>query len=159
MKVLLAEEDPLQRQFVREYLEIDPQFEVHEAKGIFHLLAMCESRLPGVCIVLLDMEMTRVDGVDLILKIRRTCPSLPILGMTDRRTELYQDARLRNSGAGLIPRPFSAFLLLRSIKAVLRSTAAMTAIQKGIRGKELFPRFGREGQLNRSKLGYGQNPV
>jgi DNA-binding response OmpR family regulator len=123
-RILLIEGDPLQRQLIREYLEIVGQYKVQESKGLFHLLSACESPLSGLSLVLLDMEWSRVDGVDLILEIRKRNPRLPILGMTDRQADLYGEPRLRGCSIGFIRKPFSPYHLHRSITATLKSHAA-----------------------------------
>lgn len=158
IRVMVAEEDEVQRLMIREYLEIVGPYDVLESQGLYHLLAACESALPGIGLVILDMEGSRVDGVDLVLEIRRRNPSLPILGMTDRQADLYKDTRLRGQSlVGLIPKPFSPHHLHRSIKAVLRA-----------HGERVFPgRPGRGGlrigsgvrvQLLSGHAGYAQNP-
>ena len=155
-RLLLAEEDLIQRLMIREYLEIFSQYEILEAHGIFHLLATCESSLSRIGIILLDMEWTRVDAVDLILEIRRRNPALPILGMTDRQADLYEDARLRGlSRVGFVPKPFSSNHLQRSIKAVL-SAARIHSIEKSL-DLEKSRRNGTLSVLERSS--YGQNPA
>lgn len=119
IRILLLEEDVIQRQIIREYLGMDPRLDVLVAKGAFHALALCESSLPGISLALLDMEYSKVDGVDLILSLRRANPRLVILGMTDRRPEMFSDSRLRRTRAGFISKPFSPFHLHRSIAALL----------------------------------------
>ncbi len=124
MRVLLVEEDPIQRLIVREYLEIGNRYTVLEVLSLHTILAICENPLPGLGLVLLDMEWSRVDTVDLILEIRRRNHLLPILGMSDCPSDLYGDSRLRGCPFGFIPKPFSPFQLNRSITATFRAHAA-----------------------------------
>lgn len=155
-RLLLAEEDPIQRLMIREYLELFPQYEVQEANGTFHILATCESSLSRIGLILLDMEWSRVDGVDLILEIRRRNPALPILGMTDRPADLYEDVRLRGmTRVGFVPKPFSSNHLQRSIKAVL-SAARMHSLEKTL-GRGTSRDKGTLSILERSS--YGHNPA
>ncbi len=118
--ILLFEDDPFQREVIREYLDMEGRYLVYEAKGIYHALAICECAHPSVDVVLLDMAMTRVDMVDLVLAIRDRRPDMAILGMTDCPADLYEEPRLRASRAGFIPKPFNPFRLDRSIQAVIR---------------------------------------
>lgn len=120
-QILLVEGDPLQRQLIREYLEIVGRYKVQESKELFHLLSVCESPLVDLSLVLIDMEWSRVDGVDLILEIRKRNPRIPILGMTDRQADLYGELRLRGFSIGFIRKPFSPYHLHRSISATLKS--------------------------------------
>ena len=106
-RVLLVEEDDLQRQMIREYLKFMGPYEVLEPGGPYHFLAFCENPMPGTLLVLLDMEWSRVDGVDYGSRIRKRNPILPILGMTDKQADLYCDPRLIGQPIiGLIPKPF-----------------------------------------------------
>lgn len=123
LNVLLIGDDLLLREVIREYLEMDGRYQVHEVSGVYHALALCESRWPLIDVVLIDMAMTRVDVVELILAIRDRRPDMAILGTTDRPSELYEEPRLRTSRAGFIPGPFSATRLRRCIQAVLKSEA------------------------------------
>ncbi len=122
-RILLVEEDPVQRLLIREYLETFGQYQVQESRGLFHLLSTCESPLSGLSLVLLDMEWSRADGVDLMVEIRKRNPRLPILGMTDRQADLYGDPRLWGYSNGFISKPFSPYHLHRSIAATLRAHA------------------------------------
>ncbi len=121
LRVLIVEGDPVQAQLLREYLEYVGPYEVLEVKGVHHLLATCESLLRWPAFLLLDMDWSRVDGVDLILEIRKRNSWLPILGMTDRQADLYSDRRLRGHSFGFIRKPFSPFHLHRSIRATLKA--------------------------------------
>ena len=123
-RILLVEGDPVQRLLIREYLEMGGRFKVQECKGPFHPLSNCESPLYDLSLILLDMEWSKADGVELILEIRKRNPRLPILGMTDRQADLYGEPRLRGSTIGFIRKPFSPFHLHRSISATLKAHAA-----------------------------------
>lgn len=158
IRVMVADEDEVQRLMIREYLEIVGPYDVLESQGPYHLLAACESALPGVGLVILDMEGARVDGVDLVLEIRQRNPTLPILGMTDRQADLYDDNRLRShSLIGLIPKPFSPYHLHRSIKAVLRARGESFPSGKPTWGGARIRSGARIHTLS-GHAGYAQNP-
>ena len=121
LHVLLIEDDPFQREIIREYLEIEGRYEVHEAKGVHHALAMCEYVRPRIDVVLIDMKITTLDMVELLLAIRERRPDMAILGVTDRPVDYYEEPRLRTSRAGFIPSLFTPHHLNRSIQAVIRA--------------------------------------
>lgn len=135
LRVIIVEGDPVQAQLLREYLEYVGPYEVQEVKGVNHLLAICESLLRWPAFLLLDMDWFRVDGVDLILEIRKHNSWLPILGMTDRQAELYDDRRLHGSSIGLIRKPFSPHQLHRSITATLKALSNL----KGFKVRQGIP--------------------
>ena len=103
-RILLVEGDPIQRMLLQEYLKSVTLYEVLEPKWVFDLLSASESPVCRLSLVLLDMKWHRVDGVELVLEIRKRNPRLPILGMTDRQTDLYDDRRLRGLFGRLNPK-------------------------------------------------------
>jgi DNA-binding NtrC family response regulator len=123
-RILLVEGDPIQRMLLQEYLESVTLYEVLKPKGVFELLSASESPVCRLSLVLLDMEWHRVDGVDLVLEIRKRNPRLPILGMTDRQADLYDDRRLRGLSVAFIRKPFSPYHLHRSISATIKAQSA-----------------------------------
>ena len=128
VRVLLFEEDPMERLLLREYLETS-RFQILETQGTPQAFS---TPLLGVSIVLLDMDGTQVDGVNLILDIRRRNPNVPILGMTDRQADLYNDPRLRGCSIAFIQKPFSVRRLHRSLAAALKKAhAARTLLRAG----------------------------
>ena len=119
--VLLIEDDPFQREIIREYLEAVTRYKILEAQGQCHILACCENPLYKVGIVLVDMDWPRAGRVDLVLEIRRRNPTLPILGMTDHSVHPSKDPRLWMSFIEFIPKPFAPHHLNRSVQAVLNA--------------------------------------
>lgn len=103
-----------------EYLEYVTGFQIVEPEGAFHLLSLCEYDRSCPDLILLDMEWPRLEGIPLSLEIWKRNPDVPVLGMTDRQTELYEDKRLRGRPIALIRKPFSPLQLHRSISAMLK---------------------------------------
>ena len=128
VRVLLLEADPMERLLLREYLETLPRFQIVETRGRSQAFS---TPLLGVSVVLLDMDGTQVDGVNLILDIRRRNPNVPILGMTDRQTAFYNDPRLRGCSIAFIQKPFSVRRLHRSLTATLKAHAARPLLRAG----------------------------
>ncbi|MEO7425744.1 MAG: response regulator [Fibrobacteria bacterium] len=122
-RILLVEGDPVQRMLLREYLEYVTGFNVVEPHGAFHVLSLCEYDRLCPDLILLDMEWAKAEGIPLCLEIWKRNPDVPVLGMTDRQTELYDDKRLHGHPIALIRKPFSPPQLHRSIAAMLRAKA------------------------------------
>ncbi len=113
-RILLAEEDIIQRLLIQEYVEIERRYEVLETDGIQPLLDLCGSRLSRGALILLDMRWSKAGEVDVILEIRKRNPKIPILGMTDHLPGFPEESRLRKLRIGLLHKPFSALRLHRS---------------------------------------------
>ena len=75
MKVLIADDHPLMLQGIRRALEASEDIEiVGEAHSGDELLALVERRSPDV--VLMDLRMPGLDGLDCITEIKRSWPAI-----------------------------------------------------------------------------------
>ncbi len=78
------------------------------------------SRRTGVDLVLLDLALPKLDGMEVLRRLRKTHPTLPVIIVTARGAE---DARVEGLTSGAddyIVKPFSVRELSARIKAVLR---------------------------------------
>ncbi|HKO58435.1 MAG TPA: response regulator transcription factor [Thermoanaerobaculia bacterium] len=76
-------------------------------------------------LLLLDLTLPRLDGIDLCRRVRMARPSLPILVLTARGSE---DEKVRGLEAGAddyVTKPFGARELLARVDALARRSAAM----------------------------------
>ena len=79
------------------------------------------SRRP-VSLALLDIKMPRMDGMELLQKIRSSS-SMPVIFLTSKDDELDEALGLRMGADDYITKPFSQRLLLERVRAVLRRAA------------------------------------
>lgn len=149
-RILLLEGESVQRLLLREYLEYVTGFQVMEPEGAFHLLSLCEYDRSCPDLILLDMEWPRVEGISLSLEIWKRNPDVPVLGMTDRQTELYDDERLRGHPVALIRKPFSPHQLHRSIGAMLKAKAIRAALREQEVRLQIRSRLQGVGTMNRA---------
>jgi two-component system response regulator ChvI len=70
-------------------------------------------------LVVLDIKMPRLDGLELLRRLRRRS-SLPVIFLTSRDQESDQLAGLREGADDYITKPFSLDLLIQRVRAVLR---------------------------------------
>ncbi len=70
-------------------------------------------------IVVLDIQMPRMDGMELLVQLRRK-GSLPVIFLTSRDDEVDEILGLRMGADDYICKPFSQRLLIARIRAVLR---------------------------------------
>jgi two-component system response regulator ChvI len=70
-------------------------------------------------LAVLDIKMPRMDGMELLTKIRETS-SLPVIFLTSKDDELDEALGLRMGADDYITKPFSQRLLLERVRAVLR---------------------------------------
>lgn len=122
-RIVVADDEEMVRDFVRRGLE-RAGHEVHTAHdGAAALEAV--RRLSGrVDMVLTDIRMPVMDGIQLALALAREWPDLPVLLMTG-----YADQRERASGleaiiAGILAKPFTLEDLGRAVEAALAAKSS-----------------------------------
>ena len=71
-------------------------------------------------IAVLDIKMPRMDGIELIQKLRGNNLTLPIIFLTSKDDEIDEVIGLRMGADDYIKKPFSQRLLIARIKALLR---------------------------------------
>ena len=72
-----------------------------------------------VNLVVLDIKMPRMDGLELLTKLRLKS-SLPVILLTSRDDEIDEIMGLRMGADDYIKKPFSQRLLMERVRAVLR---------------------------------------
>lgn len=115
-RILIADDEPRMRHFVRMNLELEG-FRVIEASDGLDAVRKVREELPDV--VVLDVEMPKLDGFEALAEIRRTSP-VPVIMLTVRADE---EDRIRGLDLGAddyVTKPFSARELVSRINAVLR---------------------------------------
>lgn len=76
----------------------------------------------GIDLVLLDLLLPKIDGLDVLKKIRAGRPHLPVIILTARGTEDDRVRGLQMGADDYVVKPFSARELLARVEAVLRRT-------------------------------------
>ncbi len=80
------------------------------------------ARQANVDLVLLDLLLPKMDGFEVLTKLRVTHPSLPVIILTARGSEDDRVRGLRSGADDYVVKPFSARELLARVDAVLRRT-------------------------------------
>jgi len=81
---------------------------------------LAEARRADVDLVLLDLLMPKMDGLEVLEELRVTHPSLPVLILTARGSEDDRVRGLKGGADDYVVKPFSARELLARVEAVLR---------------------------------------
>ncbi len=115
--VLVVEDEPAIRAGIVDCLECSGFGAVEAATGDEGL---AKSASPGVDLVLLDLMLPRLSGLEVLAGIRRDRPGLPVIVLTARGAEDDRVSGLRAGADDYVVKPFSAKELLARIDAVLR---------------------------------------
>lgn len=145
---MVEDEKPI-RQGIVEVLRSAGFQPVEAADGEAGLAA---ARRPDVRLVLLDLLLPKLDGMDVLKKLRTTHPTLPVIILTARGTEEERVAGLKAGADDYVVKPFSARELLARVEAVLRrSPERPTAVQRLRDGKLTVDLARREFQAGRGE--------
>lgn len=125
-RILIVDDEPRMRHFVRMNLQLEG-FQVSEANDGLEALQKVREELPDV--VVLDVEMPHMDGLETLAEIRRFS-AVPVIILTVRAEE---DDLIRGLDLGAddyVTKPFSARELASRINAVLRRVAMMSPAER-----------------------------
>ena len=92
-------------------------------------------------LAILDIKMPRMDGLELLRRLRQGAPDLPVIFLTSKDEEIDELMGLNAGADDYIRKPFSQRLLLERVRAVLRRAEAKTApLAPGEQKKEALVR-------------------
>jgi DNA-binding response OmpR family regulator len=116
-KILIVEDEPNMVSGLRDNFE----FEGYEVLTAVDGAAGLECALKeSPDIVLLDVMMPRMSGLDVCQQLKRKRPSIPIIMLTARGQEVDKVVGLELGADDYVTKPFSIRELLARVKAVLR---------------------------------------
>ena len=139
-RVLLVEDDhdiaePLARALVREGYEVGT---AHDGR-----IALQEVLDAPPDLIILDVGLPGMDGLEVCRHVRDVRPDVPILMLTARDGELEQVAGLDAGADDYVTKPFRLSVLLARVRAMLRRTAPSEATAADVRVDETSRRAWR----------------
>ncbi|MFI5889892.1 response regulator transcription factor [Actinoplanes sp. NPDC051513] len=122
-RVLVVDDDPTVSDVVRRYLEQDG-CEVRLAADGADGLAAVAADVPDL--VVLDLMMPGIDGIEVCRRLRRQLPGLPVIMLTALGEEADRVLGLEVGADDYVTKPFSPRELVLRIRSVLRRAAPAT---------------------------------
>jgi len=117
-RILLAEDHTILREGLRALLSADSGFEiVGEAKDGHEAVQCVKSLMPDI--VLMDLSMPRMHGLEAIREIRRGWPETKVLVLTVHNNEEYVLATFQAGASGYVLKDATHAELVMGVKAVL----------------------------------------
>jgi CheY-like chemotaxis protein len=123
IKALIAEDNPVNRELLRELLEVRG-YEVEEACDGEEALEMIERTQPNI--LLLDLNMPNLDGFGVVRKVRENprLSDLPVLAVTAYAMRGDREKVLNAGFDGYLSKPISAVSLAEELERLLGLRAA-----------------------------------
>ena len=138
--VLIAEDDALQAEVLRRYLEQDGHLVLQAADGA-QAVALARARRPDL--VVLDLMLPTIDGLEVCRTLRRESP-VAILMLTARAREEDLLLGLDMGADDYVTKPYSPRELVARVRTLLRRTGRMAVVEDhSLRVGELVLDLGR----------------
>jgi len=118
-KILVAEDESAIRELIT--LNLKHQgYSVFEAENGLEALKIFESKKELIDVVLLDVMMPKLDGIEVCKRIREISPSVGVIFLTAKTQEQDKVYGLYSGADDYITKPFSITELLARIESVYR---------------------------------------
>jgi two-component system, cell cycle sensor histidine kinase and response regulator CckA len=119
--ILLVEDEDDVRDIVRQTLEASG-YTVLEATDAEEAIGLADVHGPAVDLLLSDVVMPRIGGIQLADRLQERRPALPLLFMTGYSDEIRARYAAR-AGAVLLEKPFTRVELEQAVRRVLDATS------------------------------------
>jgi len=128
---VIAEDHRILREGLRSLLSSNPAFEiVGEAENGREAVRRVEELKPSL--ILMDLSMPKMDGLDAIEEIKKRCPDTKVLVLTVHKAEEYVYASLKSGADGYLLKDATRAELVLAVENVLGNKSY---ISPGISGK------------------------
>ncbi len=120
-KILIIDDDEMIRQYLSALLE-RAGFEARAVDGREALQVATDD--DGFDAIITDLYMPEVDGIEIVIAVRRTMPDLPIIGITGGRSSADDPcvvAMTRLGAAAVLRKPIDRLELLGVLSRVLKT--------------------------------------
>ena len=124
IRIVLAEDHVVVRESIRQFLDREPDLEVvGEASDGEEAVQLAERLKPDV--VVMDVAMPNVNGIEATKRIKELCPSTAVLALTAYDYEQYIFALLDVGAAGYLLKDVSTSELTDAIREVNRGDCVL----------------------------------
>jgi len=118
VRIVLADDHTILREGLRALLSADPKFEIVGEAADGCEVVRCVEKL-GPDLVLMDLSMPRMTGMDAIREIKRRYPVTKIIALTVHRSEEYLRTTLQAGADGYVLKDATHDELMMAIQSVL----------------------------------------
>jgi DNA-binding NarL/FixJ family response regulator len=150
IRIFLVEDHTILREGLRALLTAEPNFEIiGEAADGREAVRFVEKQVPDL--ILMDLSMPRMTGMDAIREIKKRYPATKIIALTVHKTEEYLRTTLQAGADGYVLKDATHEELMLAIQNVLKGK---TYLSPGVSDKVIEGYLeGKESQIPSSTLG------
>lgn len=124
IRVVLADDHSVVRKGVREFLEEEPDIDViGEASDGLQAVELATELQPDV--IVMDIKMPQLSGVDATKRIRTAAPKVRVLALTAYDDDPYIFGLLEAGASGYVLKTAESSELIRAIRAVAAGQSAL----------------------------------
>lgn len=125
-RVLVVDDDAEVREAYRSFFEAQDTFElIGEEADAVHIVAVYEQQRPDV--VLMDLQMPRVSGIEAIRELHARWPKACIVAMTTFGTRDYVVAALKAGASGYLLKDVGGAALLAALRQAMQGEMPLSS--------------------------------
>jgi DNA-binding NarL/FixJ family response regulator len=150
--IVLADDHTILREGLRALLSVDPKFKIVGEAADGREAVRCVEKL-GPDLVLMDLSMPRMTGMDAIREIKKRYPVTKVIALTVHRSEEYLRTTLQAGADGYVLKDATHDELMMAIQSVLEGKTYLShSVSKKVIEGYLKGKGGKGGQMPNSTL-------
>lgn len=119
MKVLLVDDHPLFRAGLRSLIErMEPSVRAFESDSCEEALALADRDGPGFDLILLDLALPGMNGLDGIARFRERFPTTPVVMVSASYDAHHVKQAIERGAQGFIPKSTAADVLMSALRLI-----------------------------------------
>jgi len=117
IRILIADDHQLLRQGIRNFLSLEPDFEIiGEAADGEEAIAKVSDLRPDI--LLLDINMPKANGIEVAVRLKELCPEVRILALTIHDDEHYMMKMIQSGASGYLLKDVEPSMMVQAIRQV-----------------------------------------
>ena len=120
IKILIADDNPVILSTLRKIITAQADFQiVCEATGGIQALELVKAHLEEINIVVLDVNMPDMHGLEVLITLRKNYPKLPVLMLSGFSDSNYSSKCMKEGAAAFIGKEDASDLLPNTIRRIV----------------------------------------